>query len=333
MLLGVGTATASAHYVAAGAVALTELDLMIVRSETAYYETGTVEIVYGNDEKNLIHISNFLSSGERIVATLDADGNIAIAPQLCGSDDMGNYRMIVNAGSVNGLPFEISNTRLKGKFDGTTLTLEPWNLITVPYSFAENLGTYFPENVTSTFVKSNGSMKFDISEGIAVETPVYAEESGNGGIDVYGWGLYAMVTVQKSGSSRTIDSSAGAFWCEGAEYNVVAPDGSDVVSVDVPDAQTIVFGAWQLRNVVSGDVAMECLSAKLSFDFELPGTTDIDAAVAESAVVGTTYYNATGVGAPVPFNGFNIRVDVHSDGTVRTTKLIVKDGSIRKMED
>lgn len=305
-------------------IALTDLNVQIIRSETSYYETSEAEIVYANDEKTLLNFENFMGTGARIVATLDAEGNVAIAPQMCGGDGEGNYLMIVNAESVNGAPFEIANTRLYGKFDGTTLTLDPWNLIVVPYTFAENLGTYYPENVTSTFVKSNSKMEYTVVDGGTIEVPIYAENAGNGTVDVYGWGRYAMVSLQKVNGNWTINSAAKAYFMEGAEYNVVAPDGADVVSVDVPDSRNIVFGAWQFRNVATGKVVRDCSSAKLTLGFDLPDITGIDAAIVDADIVETTYYNAAGIGAPVPCRGFNIRVDVLSNGTTRTTKVVVK---------
>lgn len=41
-------------------------------------------------------------------------------------------------------------------------------------------------------------------------------------------------------------------------------------------------------------------------------------------VVETLYYNAAGVSSATPFKGFNIRVDVLSNGTTRTSKAVVK---------
>ncbi len=309
---------------AAEQVDLSELNLQIVQGATAYYETGEVTVVYANDDKTMLNIENFLGTGARIVATLDADGNVAIAPQTCGYDGDGNFLMIVNADSADGLPFEISNTRLYGKFDGSALTLDPWNLIVVPYTFMENLGTYFPENVTSKFVKSNGAMEYAFVDGGSVDVPVYAEEAGNGAVDVYGWGGYGMVTIRKENGSWAINSAAKAYYMEGAEYCVAAPDGDDVVCVSMPDARTLVFGAWQFKDMSSGKVVRDCSSAKVILDFDLPAVTAIDAAIAETEIVETTYYNAAGVGASQPYEGFNIRVDVLSDGTLRTTKLLVK---------
>lgn len=55
-------------------------------------------------------------------------------------------------------------------------------------------------------------------------------------------------------------------------------------------------------------------------------STGIAAPAVESTadVVETIYYNAAGVGAATPFKGFNIRVDVLSDGSTRTSKTVVK---------
>lgn len=318
-----GACVVNCAVVVAGETRITELDLQIVRSETAFYETSKAEIVFANDEKTLLNFENFLGSGARIVATLDADGNVAITPQPCGSDDEGNYLMIVNDKSINGQPFDISNTQLKGKFDGATLTLEPWNLMIVPYTFAENLGAYFPESVTSTFVKSNGKMEYAVVGGEPIEVPVYAEENDDEAVDVYGWGKWAMVTIRQENGFWAIDSAAKACYSGHSWYNVVSLDGTDL-NVSIPDARTAVCGAWQLKNAGSDKVSVESSSANLTFNFDLTVFSGLDNAVSKANIISSSYFSISGMESTVPCPGFNIRVDVFSDGTVKTSKIIGK---------
>lgn len=304
--------------------AITDLNLQIIRSENAYYETSAAEIVYGNDDHTLINFENFMGTGARVVATLDENGTVAIAPQMCGGDSEGNYLMIVNAESTDGLPFEIYNTRLYGTFDGKELTLDPWNLIIVPTSFTENLGTYYPENVTSTFVKANSKMEYTVADGATIELPVYAEDSGKGTVEVFGWGRYAKVTLEKIDSNWAINPENRAYYMEGAEFAVVSPEGTEVVSTEVPDARNVVFGAWQFQDMATGRIAGDYTSAKLTLGFDLPAGTGTGNFGMEAEVESTIYYNAAGASADVPFKGFNIRVDTLRDGSSRTTKMVVK---------
>lgn len=253
---------------------------------------------------------------------MDADGNVKIAPQVCGGDSNGNFYMIVNSESKTGNPMAIYNTYVSGKFNGETLTLDPWNFIIVPYTFSENLGTAFPQDLTSTFVKSNGTMSYTTTGGSELNQNVYAEIA-DGTVNVYGWGEYAMVTLTKSNGMWKINAQQTACTVDGTDYVVATPEGTDVVSTSVPDPRTLLFGAWQIKAATGSGMLRNVTSTTLKLGFDLPSiTTGIDDIATDAEVIDVIYYNAAGICSSQPFQGLNIKVETLSNGTRRTSKIL-----------
>ena len=124
----------------AGETSLTDLNLQINTAGGAFMETWTVGVEYANEEHTSLRILDFNGTGANLTASVDAEGNVRVYPQVCGMDENYNMCMIVNAASTGGNPMEISSTFVAGTWDGTSLKLDPWNLIKVPYTFDSNLG-------------------------------------------------------------------------------------------------------------------------------------------------------------------------------------------------
>lgn len=303
---------------ASGEVSPAELNMLINSNPDGYLETFSAEVKWANDDHTALAVTDFMGLGSNLSASIDAEGNVKIYPQVCGMDESYNFLMIVNADNVASNPMSITTTYVAGTFDGATLTLEPWNLIVVPYSFAENLGKVFDSNITSQFVKSNGTLDLAAGDNTATQ-PVYAVISDDEVVSVYGWSESALATIARVDGKWTVNSSAAA----------VAPDvfltgegGAALVATAQPDARTLQFGAWALgtasETIVSGT------AATLHLPFDLPAQSGIADAVAGADIVSTVYYNAAGIASSQPFDGFNIRVDTLSDGTVRTTKQMLR---------
>lgn len=298
------------------------LNLQINRMGDTFVGAYNATFEYGNEAKTSLSIQDFMGTGARLVVSLDADGNAKVAPQVCGGDASGNFYMIVNAESTDGNPMAIYNTYVSGKFDGTTLTLEPWNFIIVPYSFSENLGTVYTENITTEFVKANGTMEYVTTGGATLTQNIYASVADDC-VEVYGWGEYARIVLTKDNGMWSIDSHDVACTVDGKDYVVANSDGGDLVTVSVPDPRTLVFGAWQLKAVTGGTMLRDCTSATLHLSFDMPsGSVGVDDINADAEPVEVFYYNASGMRAAEPFVGFNVKVEVFGDGSRRTTKLM-----------
>lgn len=312
----------TAEYEAEQPVTPVSLNLQINKAGNRFMEACDATIEYGNDAHTALWLQDFMGSGARVVANIDADGNVRISPQVCGGDNNGNYYMIVNSESKTGNPMAIYATYISGKFDGRTLTLDPWNMIIVPSSFNENLGTVFAQDLTSTFVKSNGTMTSILAGGSEKNQNIYAE-TADGAVNVYGWSKYAMVTLTKSNGMWKIDSKQTACTVDGTDFVVTTPEGADVISTSVPDPRTLTFGAWQLKAAAGTATLANVTSTTLKLGFDLPSiTTGVDDMLTDEEVIDVIYYNTAGMTSAEPFQGLNIKVEKLSDGTVRTTKIM-----------
>lgn len=60
----------------------------------------------------------------------------------------------------------------------------------------------------------------------------------------------------------------------------------------------------------------------IAYNTEKEITTGVGDAIADKSIVNVTYYNMLGVGADTPFDGVNIKVMKHADGSITTTKLM-----------
>ncbi len=310
----------------AGETSLTDLNLQINTAGGAFMETWTVGVEYANEEHTSLRILDFNGTGANLTASVDAEGNVRVYPQVCGMDENYNMCMIVNAASTGGNPMEISSTFVAGTWDGTSLKLDPWNLIKVPYTFDSNLGTVYAENISTEFVRTNGTMDYSTAVGATRTAGIYASvsEDDDDTVLVYGWGGCAMATISRIDNKWTVDASAAAFVADGTDY-VISDGGSALVATDVPDARTLVFGAWQLSTASGSARILDCTAATIHLGFDLPlGSSGIDDIASDAEVIDTLYYNAAGIASDIPFDGFNIRVDRLSDGTQRIVRLHIR---------
>ena len=98
--------------------------------------------------------------------------------------------------------------------------------------------------------------------------------------------------------------------------NVVAFTTGTEYKVSVPQARSEAPSSYKVKAVNEYGSLSEA---------SIPGNTS---GIAEDTVaveaIATVYYNAMGVASDKPFNGFNIVVETLSDGSVRTTKAILK---------
>ena len=311
--------TVTALYDAAPEITPTSLNIQINRMGESVNEVCDATIEYASDARTSLYIQDFMGTSARLVATIDADGNVKIAPQTCGMDSEGNYLMIVNEESVGGNPMAIYNTYVAGHFDGTKLTLEPWNMIKVPYTFAENLGTFYPECLTTEFVMSNSSMTYTTAGGSELTQALYAETDDNG-VDIYGWGGYGYARLLRDASGWYIDNETACCSFDGRDYTVTDGNGAALHSTDAA-ARSVTFGAWKLAS--GSSVLRDATNAVVTFGFDLPtitGVADIFAADVQNVV----YYNMSGLSSAEPFDGINIIVTTHIDGTVRTTRALIR---------
>lgn len=300
----------------------TSLNLQINRCGDQVIEVCAATIEYSNDEHTGLYLQDFMGSSARIVASIDEAGNVRIAPQVCGQTTDGDYLMIVNEESTDKGPYEIYSTYLNGHFDGETLTLEPWNMIIVPYTFNSNLGTYFPENVTSEFVMSNSTMSYTNSYGVERTLPLYAY-CENSNVYIYGWGGYGAVTMSRSGNSWEISNDTACI-IEGTSYNVSAADGGALLSTSQPDARTLTFGSWTLAPMTRAGALASGQATTLSFGFDLPTAVGVDT-IDAADILSIRYFNLAGIPATEPYDGLNIVVTTYRDGrTVSERRMIRK---------
>lgn len=60
----------------------------------------------------------------------------------------------------------------------------------------------------------------------------------------------------------------------------------------------------------------------IAYNTEKEITTGVGDAIVDKSIVNVTYYNMLGVGADTPFDGVNIMVVRHADGSISQTKII-----------
>ena len=303
---------------------LTSLNIQINRAGDAIYDTASASIEWTNDQQTAFRIVDFNGTGSNLNCSIDTDGNVKIYPQVCGMDENYNYLMIVNADNTGGNPMAISSTFVAGIYDGTTLTLEPWNLISVPYTFDQNLGTYYPENLSTAFVLGNATMTYGTGTR-AGETTVnlYAEVQEDNSVMLYNWAGIAAVKMTATPGGWSLDKDAAAAQYDGKSYYLRTAEGDAVTTTAVADARNITFGPWRLAAASGTGMLASADYAVLAFTFDLPVTVGIDSVFGETPVE-VIYYNAAGQRSSVPFEGINIVVSRYSDGRTVTAKHLIR---------
>lgn len=307
-----------------GAGAQTPVELNIQADYAGNLPAGVAEVTveYANEEHTSLYINNFFETGNRVVAAIDGEGNIKIAPQTIGGSTDGNYYMIVSKDAKNGSPFEIFNTFVAGRFENGMLSLNEWNIMIVPPSFSENLGTLYTDDLTTKFYKSNGTFSWTTEDGAERNSKVYAvADTDNKTMTVYGWGDIATVTLSQTATTIWTASKDCAFFTGSESYSLTTPDNSAVVSQERVNARTLRFGAWQLTET-GGAVSHKSTQGTLSLDFPLPEFSGITVTEG-SEVIKTIYINAAGIRSSQPFDGFNIIVERRTDGSTTTRRAML----------
>ena len=194
----------------------------------------------------------------------------------------------------------------------------------MPYTFTENLGTYYTENMTSTFVPGNATMTYGTGTR-ADETTVnlYAEVQPDNSVMLYNWAGIAAVKMTAIPGGWSLDKDSAAARYDGKSYYLRNADGEAVTTTFVADARNITFGPWRLAAATGTGSLGAADNAVLSFTFDLPVTVGIDSVFGETPVE-VIYYNAAGQKSHVPFEGINIVVSRYSDGRTATTKRLIR---------
>lgn len=297
------------------------LNIQINREGDEVTEVCPATIEWGNDDHTMLYLQDFMGTSARIVASIDADGNVKIAPQVAGGDGTGNYLMIVNEESQNGNPMAIYATHVAGHFDGTTLTLDPWNFIIVPYTFNDNLGTVYTTCQTSEFVMGNGTMNYTYSYGDTRSNAIYSVAETDGSISVYGWAEIGYIRFLHDGARWTADTTHPALTIDGTPYAIAAADGTTLTGTPGADMRSLTFGAWNLASA-SGYNLRSGANATLTFNFELPSQgVGVDLLGIEP--ISVTYTDASGKVSDRPFRGFNIVTRRYDDGHTVSTRVMM----------
>lgn len=298
---------------------LASLNLQMRTAGTAT-EYSECVITFTDEAQTQFSISNFQGSSSSLRGTIDADNNVKIYPQVfdVGSD----LCLMVNGDSTTANPMEAQSTYVSGHYDGEKLTLQPWNFIKVSHDFQENLGTYYDVNPVSTFVKTNVTMSYKTEEQ-RMTNKLYATVDGNT-VTLYNWAGLGTVQMKRDSQKWYIDDTTPLLTEDENVYYVQSPDGGPLYMEYMFNPRHISFGEWCVA--ASGEQVIAFNYADLYFDFDLPVNTEVEEiTVTESPVISTVYYNAAGMSSARPFNGFNIIVTTHADGSQRAKRVMIRN--------
>ncbi len=293
------------------------LQMRTIGTATEYCECV---ITFTDEAQTQFSISNFQGSSTSLKGTIDADNNVKIYPQVfyVGSD----MCLMVNGDNTTANPMEAQSTYVSGHYDGEKLTLQPWNFIKVSYDFQENLGTYYDVNPVSTFVKTNAEMSYKTG-GQRMTNSLYATVDGNT-VTLYNWAGLGTVQMKRDNLKWYIDDTTPLLTEDDNVYYVQSPASGPVYMEYMFNPRHISFGEWYV--VTGGELVIGFDYTDLLFHFDLPVNTEVEeVTVAESPVISTVYYNAAGMSSARPFNGFNIVVTTHADGSQRAKRVMIRN--------
>ena len=150
----------------------------------------------------------------------------------------------------------------------------------------------------------------DGSEQFAMDNAFGA--GGNEGFDVFNYGndLYGVVSLARTSEFTLRNITKG-------EQVASAGSASDAVSHQ--------FRAYTVRRESNGQYGIYVWNAGFSAQYYTFGVTGVDGIAGDATEVAATYYNLQGVRVANPTAGqIYIRVATLSDGSVRTSKVVVK---------
>lgn len=321
---------------------LAKMNLQIDNAvDGAFVHSNQMTMEYVNNDTKLIAINNFMSTGSIVRATVDwATGEVKFAPQTCDTDpETGEPFVLVSAEAKGKTPAEFKGTFVTGKTDGKSLTINAWNLVRVNTSLTVNKGTIYATDLTTRFTATNCEMKYGIMnydddyvnlvKGEDVSTPVYAELDGQE-ITVYNWGAQpSMVKITRPATQWLVDENQIVFKKKKNNFGIYpmhtagdragTPKEGSLIA-DNAEGRTLHFGEWVMYDKAKSlDRGMHYY-AQLTFPFDLPEATAVDAVSTPKAVKSVHYINAMGMTSAQPFEGLNIVVTTHINGTTAVSK-------------
>ena len=324
-------------------------------NDVTYYTSDFVTIEEGQSD-GTVYINNF-ANDMRIIASIDDEGNVSIAPQTVGGDyDYDTYEtvyyMIVPAAATSKTPYEVYSERVNGTYKDGVLTIEPWNLIITGSYFSDNRGTVYTDNITTTIVAPNATATVGFWEdqynddwdftGWVKNDPASANKNAyvvqeGKVVTVYNYDdafNTAQFTIEGSGKSLVSVDGSAAYKNKRNTFNFVAiPEElteEEVTPTDasvrgtIIDPQNVEWGNCAAVEPTAGtNHGSYVYSVKLALDNPLDLTvTGIESIAAGGNITGVKYVNLAGVESSEPFNGVNIKVITYDNGTTQAVKVI-----------
>ena len=143
-------------------------------------------------------------------------------------------------------------------------------------------------------------------------------------VTLYNWAGLGTVQMKRDNLKWYIDDTTPLLTEGENVYYVQSPDGGPLYMEYMFNPRHISFGEWCVAT--GGELVIAFDYADLYFDFDLPVNTEVEEiTVTESPVISTVYYNAAGMSSARPFNGFNIVVTTHADGSQRAKRVMIRN--------
>ena len=271
------------------------------------------------------------------------------------------YYMLVPAESVEKSPMDFTNDRITGTYADGVITLNEWNIVKVDQSFSQNKGTLYSRNINTSMMKPNttvamgiwdeklsddwdflGWNKIDVSQGEKLAAAVQDEYTLNV-LNYDEVGSCMALELNFDHLTATSPAEQVTFMTTGstprqyALYNIspvlLSEDddaiGGPITGTISEDLKTITFdNIATLRidhpSIGWGDHAAPMHKLILTFDEPLvnPVATGIETIATDAQVTSVKYVNMAGQVSNRAFEGVNIMVTTHADGTTTATKVI-----------
>ncbi|MBR1804057.1 MAG: hypothetical protein IJ775_04035 [Muribaculaceae bacterium] len=271
------------------------------------------------------------------------------------------YYMLVGAEGINETPMGLAGYPVKGTYADGVITLNDWNIVKVDQNFSENKGTAYKQNVNTMMMAPNttvamgiwdeklnddwdflGWNKVDVSEGEKLAGAVQDEYT----LHVLNYDeVGSCMTLNLDFDNLTATSPAeqvtfmttGTTPREYALYNispVLLSEDDDAIGGPITGTISSDLKSITFENIATlrkdhpsmgwSDHAAPMHKLILTFDEPLvdPVQTGIEAIATDAQVTGVKYVNMAGQMSNRAFEGVNIMITTHADGTTTATKVI-----------
>ena len=289
---------------------LAKLSIQINSSEDGFSLSATVGPEY-TDASNptTINIQNFNGTGMPLRMNVDWEtATVSVVPYTFDQDfDDDTYQtfylMVVSAEAAElASPMDagFSSSKLTGKISESGITLEPWNIVRVPQTFASMTKVYAKPQ-TTRIIEANATMTQqrvdwdddweNLIDAEEMEFRVYTEADGEN-LTVYGWdGMESCVKFKQSvdnGKYTYANNPADVIFnykdkrdyvlCTLPGYtwgdleSFTADKAKPVVSEEVTDNKELLFGPWIVESFGESYNNERSFgkTAKITFDNPLP---------------------------------------------------------------